>query len=234
MIPARQPDGATGRSAQRPRIRGRVVTLGLLMVMALALLVSVPGLHSVLDTIRAIKPIWIAAAVALELASDISYVVLFRLFFDRIPALDARLLAWTEQASGALLPAGGAGGLAVGGWLMHLAGASKGWIIRRSGGLFMLTSAVNGATVIGSGLALMGGAPGPRGFWLVEMPTALTTATVALGLAVPRAASSLERSPRWLDAIALWVPGLGGVLAFLRLRPRLIGGIKAGRHSHAP
>jgi hypothetical protein len=72
-----------------------------------------------------------------------------------------RALAWTEQASGALLPGGGAGGLAIGGWLIHLAGAPTHWIVRRSSGIFFLTSAVNSATVIGAGLALTCWASGP-------------------------------------------------------------------------
>ena len=87
----------------------------------------------------------LAGAVARELASSVSFVIVFRLFFDRVARRDARALAWTEMASGALLPGGGAGGLAIGGWLMHLTGAPTRWIVRRSSGLFFLTSAVNGS-----------------------------------------------------------------------------------------
>jgi hypothetical protein len=95
--------------------------------------------------IREISPWWIAAAGALELASCVSFVIIFRLFLDRVGARDARALAWTEIASGALLPGGGVGGYAIGGWLLHLTGAPTRWIVRRSGGLFFLTSAVNSA-----------------------------------------------------------------------------------------
>jgi hypothetical protein len=42
----------------------------------------------------------------LEFASCASFVVVFRFFFDRVPARQARQLAWTEMASGVLLPAG--------------------------------------------------------------------------------------------------------------------------------
>jgi hypothetical protein len=107
-------------------------------VLSAAALAAVPGLRGVVREMREIGPGWVALAVALELASSISFVVVFRLFFDTVEARDARSLAWTTQASGALLPGGGAGGLAVGGWLIHLTGAPVSWIVRRSAALFLL------------------------------------------------------------------------------------------------
>jgi hypothetical protein len=64
----------------------------------------------VLPAVGHTDPMWIVLAAGLELASDLSFVVLFRLFFDRVPGRDARALAWTELPSGALLPSGGTGG----------------------------------------------------------------------------------------------------------------------------
>ena len=112
--------------------------------------------------IARIGPGWGAAAIGLELASAVSFVVVFRLFFDRLAARDARALAWTEEGSGALLPSGGAGGLAIGAWLIGLTGAPLlRWIVRRSAGLFFLGAAVSSAALVGSGLALIAGGPGP-------------------------------------------------------------------------
>jgi uncharacterized membrane protein YbhN (UPF0104 family) len=90
---------------------------------------SALGISPVLRAISEISPLRIAIAVALELASCVSFVIIFRLFFDRVGARDARALAWTEMASGALLPGGGVGGYAIGGWLMHLTGAPTRWIV---------------------------------------------------------------------------------------------------------
>ena len=120
--------------------------MALVAALMLALLASVPALRGVLDRIGHVDPIWIVVAVALEIASELSFVAVFRLFFDRVPARDARRLAWTELASGALLPVGGAGGLAIGGWLMSLTGARPGWIARRSAGLFFLQFGLLGMT----------------------------------------------------------------------------------------
>jgi uncharacterized membrane protein YbhN (UPF0104 family) len=188
-----------------PQVGIQVVTLGLLAVLALALLASVPGLRPVLHQIRHVNPIWLLAAVALELASDVSFVVLFRRFFDRLAARDARALAWTEQASGALLPGGGAGGLAIGGWLAHLAGAPTQWIVRRSGGLFFLTSAVNSASVIAAGLALIAGAPGPHDFARVALPTLLVAALTFAVAALPLIIRARPRAPRWVRGIGAGV-----------------------------
>ena len=65
----------------------------------------------------------------------------------------------TEQGSGALLPGGGVGALAIGGWLLRRAGMSTSAIIDRSSALFFLTSAVNVAALVGGGALLIVRAP---------------------------------------------------------------------------
>lgn len=124
-------------------MRRRFATAGLLALLMGSLLIEVPGLHHVLDRIESMKLGWLALAVALEIASSLGFVVIFRMFFDRVPARAARRLAWTEMASGALLPGGGAGGLAIGGWLLRMQGMPLREIVQRSSGLFFLTSGVN-------------------------------------------------------------------------------------------
>jgi uncharacterized membrane protein YbhN (UPF0104 family) len=188
-----------------PHIGRRLATLGLLLALAVALLFALPGLSPVRHQISRINPLWLAVALALELASDISFVVLFRRFFDRLVGRDARLLAWADQSSSALFPAGGVGGLAIGGWLIHLMGAPTGWIVRRSGGLFWLTTAVNAATLIGAGVALMVGASGPHGFLLVALPTLLVAAATLTVAALPRLLPAHPHAPRWLRAIGAGV-----------------------------
>jgi uncharacterized membrane protein YbhN (UPF0104 family) len=181
-----------------------VATLGLLIVLAVALLVAVPGLRGVVHQIRHIGLGWVAVAVALELASAASFVIVFRLFFDRLPPRDARVLAWTEQGSGALLPGGGAGGLAIGGWLIHLTGVPVRWIVQRSAGLFFLGGAVSSAALVGSGVALLAGAGGPHDFPRVVVPTALAAAGTLLIAALPMIVGS-RQAPRWLRALATGV-----------------------------
>jgi uncharacterized membrane protein YbhN (UPF0104 family) len=158
------------------------VLLGALVV---SLLLAVPGLQPVAHEIGAMSPGWIAAAIALELASCLSFVVLFRRFFDRVPGRDARPLAWTSMASGALLPGGGVGGLAIGGWLLHLAGAPTSWIVRRSSALFFLTTAVNSATVIAAALLLLGPFSGPDEFGRAVVPLLIAVPATLVVAAFP-------------------------------------------------
>jgi uncharacterized membrane protein YbhN (UPF0104 family) len=193
------------RSIWRSKIARQLMTMALLAALVVTLLASVPALRGVLREIGHMSPIWLAVAIALEIASDVSFVVLFRGFFDRLPARETRALAWTEQATGALLPGGGAGGLAIGGWLAHLAGAPLEWIVRRSGGVFFLTSAVNGATVIAAGLALVLGVSGPHDFARTALPALLVTAGIALVAALPRVVRSRPGTPRWIRGISAGV-----------------------------
>jgi uncharacterized membrane protein YbhN (UPF0104 family) len=193
------------RWRRRPSIGRRVATAGLLVVLGISLLLSVPALRPVLRVIREIKPAWLVSAVALELASSFSFVIVFRLFFDKIAARDARALAWTSMASGALLPGGGVGGLAIGGWLIHLTGAPTRWIVKRSGGLFFLTSAVNSAAVIGAGLLLLAGVAGPHDFAHSWLPALLAGAATLAVIALPWVASRRGPAPAWLDGLVVGI-----------------------------
>jgi len=178
--------------------------MGLLVVLAVALLLAVPALRAVPHQIAHIGLGWGALALLLELGSAVSFVVVFRLFFDRLPAHEARALAWTEQGSGALLPGGGAGGLAIGGLLMHVAGMPGRWIVRRSAGLFFLGAAVSSAALVGAGVALIVGAPGPHDIPRVVVPTALAAVATLLVGALPIIVRS-RRPPRWLAGLATGV-----------------------------
>jgi uncharacterized membrane protein YbhN (UPF0104 family) len=203
----------------------RVATIAFLVVLVAGLLVEVPGLAGVAHRIEHIRVAWIALAIALELASAISFVVLFRLFFDRLDGRNGRALAWTSQGSGALLPGGGAGGLAIGAALTRLAGAPTRWIVRRSAGLFFLSAGVSSLALIGSGIALLAGAGGPHDFLRVVVPTsvaAIGTLSIAM---LPTLLGSGSRGPRWLRVLADGVREAEHELFTRRPSWRLLGAI---------
>ncbi len=199
--------------------------MALAVVLLIALLASVPALRGVLHEIRHIGATWVLFAVALELASALSFVVVFRLFFDRVPARDARSLAWTEQGSGALLPGGGAGGLAIGAFLIRLTGAPLGWIVRRSAGLFFLGGLMSSLALVGGGVALIAGAAGPHDFLRVVLPTTVAAVGTLLIAALPWLLASRERVPRPLSALATGVREAEATLFTRRPNWRLIGAI---------
>ena len=211
------------RTRLRPGVTRRAVTAALLGALLVALVLALPGMSGVIHAIEHIDPLWIVVAVALEVASAVSFVIVFRLFFDRLRAPDARALAWTSQASGALLPAGGVGGFAIGGWLTRLTGAPTGWIVRRTSALFFLSSAVSGAALIGAGLALVAGAHGPHGFVLTALPALLASAVTLAVLALPALLRRRAASLSWTGGV---VTGITDAIQFAR-RPswRLLGAL---------
>ncbi len=222
-------EGSSSRAAGLMRAnRRRLIQIGttaLVAALAAALIAAVPALRGVPREIGRIGPGWAAAAVGLELASALSFVIVFRLFFDRLPARDARALAWTEEGSGALLPGGGAGGLAIGAWLIHLTGAPVGWIARRSAGLFFLGAAVSSAALIGSGVFLIAGAAGPHDFARVVLPTVLAAAGTLAIAALPAFVRSRSSAPRWLGALASGVHEAESVTFSRRPSWRLLGAL---------
>ena len=218
------PPGAGARDAETPRpgpaeppqpldrraLRRRLVTLTVLVLCGVSLLLAVPALRPVVSEIIAAKPALVAVAIALELASCLSFVVIFRLFFEPVPAAAARELAWSQMGSGALLPGGGVGALAVGGWLLHLVGMPVRQIVQRSSGLFFLTSGVNVLTLAAAGfLLLIGVADGPHDVLRTGLPVivGLGAAALVLGLS-PVLLRIAHRHPRlgWLADIGSGVP----------------------------
>ena len=224
---ARQPSSRRRQGADPwlPRAGSRVGAGALLAALALALGFSVPGLRAVIGKVDHLNPVWLVVAVALKLASELSFVVVFRLFFDRLPGPLARKLAWTALASGVLLPGGGAGGLAIGGWLVHLAGAPKRWIVTRSGGLFFLTTAVNTAALVSSGLVLFAGVHGPHGLATVVLPTALALALTLPLVSLPAILRSRPNAPSLLRLISAGIQDAGRTAFTRRPSWRLIGAV---------
>jgi uncharacterized membrane protein YbhN (UPF0104 family) len=205
-----------------------MLTITLLVAALVSLLLAVPGLHSITSEISHLSGGWLVLAAALELASCASFVVVFRHFFTGIPARPARNLAWTEMGSGALLPGGGVGSLAVGGWLLHLAGMPTRKIVRSSSGLFFLTSAVNVAALIGAGLLLASGlSAGRHDLLRVGLPILAGSLAVATVLATSR---RLRRRRSRVFAESSWaaqlVGGIGATERALRHPSwRLVGAI---------
>ena len=172
----------------------RIVASALLSAAILSLVFAVPPLRRVATHIEHLQMGWVVAAIALELASCLGFVVVFRLFFDGVAPGLARELAWTEEGSGALLPGGGVGALAIGGWFLRRTGMSARAIVDRSSALFFLTSAVNVAALVGGGMLLAADpGAGRHGVLLTAMPVIGGLTAAGAVLAVPYL---LRRSPR--------------------------------------
>ena len=191
------------------RLRAGVIWVGALALLLLGIGLAVPGLRGVEDRLSEARPGWLGAAVLLKLASCLGFVATMRLVLKRAPARPVRRLAWAEMAFGAVVPVGGAGGLAVGAWAMRGWGLSWRRVLERSAVLFLLTSAVNAVVLAAAGLGvwLIPSAAhrgGLYGFLPALAAVLLLGAFVALPRVVDRLAS--RRSPsRSVAELAGWV-----------------------------
>jgi uncharacterized membrane protein YbhN (UPF0104 family) len=174
-------------SDQARRLRNGLVSLVILVALIVGLLLAVPGLHGVGEVVADMAPGWVGAAVLLEIASCLGYVLIFLTVFDRAPIVFGARVALTEMAFGAAVSLGGAGSIAVGAWLLREHGVEAGQIAERSAVLFLLTSAINLITLAGTGLALgLGILPGPRNPLLTFLPAGVAIAIFLFFLVLPR------------------------------------------------
>jgi uncharacterized membrane protein YbhN (UPF0104 family) len=169
------------------KLRNGLISLAVLVALVAGLLLAVPGLHSVKETVTDMTGGLICAAIALELLSCLSYVLAFLQVFDRAPIRFGARVALSELAFGAAVSLGGAGSVAVGAWLLLERGAPANRVAERSAVLFLLTSAVNVITLVLCGLGLFTGVlSGPDNPLLSALPAAVGTAVLVFFLALPR------------------------------------------------
>jgi uncharacterized membrane protein YbhN (UPF0104 family) len=170
------------------RLARRALTVVALLAVVGLIAALAPGLHEVRDRLAEARPAWLALAVGLELLSGVSYVAMFRPVF--CPAMSWRTsweIGWSELAVGSLVPASGAGGLALGAWILRQGGMPLDKIARRSVAFFLVKSSVNfvAVAVIGTVMAL--GLAGPhRSLLLTALPAAMSVATIVAVVAISR------------------------------------------------
>lgn len=186
------PAGLDGR-----RVRRRLFEIAGLVVLVVALLTLIPGLASVRSGLARAAGGWVALAAGLEVLSCVSYVMAFRAAFcARMTWRMSYRIGMSELGAAALLPAGGAGGLAFGAWALRRGGLPVERIARRSVAFFLVTSAVSVAAVVlvAAGVAV-GILPGTGRPVLIAGPLVVALAAVAIVLVGGRLAAGLV--PGW-------------------------------------
>jgi uncharacterized membrane protein YbhN (UPF0104 family) len=167
-------------------LRNGIVWTVALLALLLAVGLAVPDLRDVLRRVAHASPGWLLLGIGLEVASCLGYVATVRLVLPRGPKGPVRWLAWAEMAFGAVVPVGGAGGLAVGAWAMRAWGIPWSRIANRSAVIFLLTSAVNGLVLVAAGIGVavgLGNAGTAIEYGLI--PAAATLVGISLFLALP-------------------------------------------------
>src|SRR3954452_10677628 len=158
-----------------------------LAVVGLVLLLA-PGLGEVRHLLTEARPEWVALAVAFEGLSCASYVLMFRpVFCQRMPWRTSWEIGLAELGAGSIIPASGAGGLALGAWILREGGMPVEQIARRSVAFFLIKSSVNFVAVAVLGTVMALGLAGPdQPLWLTAVPAAGATLVIAAVLGVSR------------------------------------------------
>ncbi len=217
---------------QTGKLRQGLISLVVLLALAAGLLLAVPGLHSVLQRIEHAQPGWIIAAVVLELLSCFGYVLVFMLVFAPLERRFAVRLAFAEQAANSIVSVAGAGGLALGAWVLRARGMPGDRIARRSVAMFLLTGAVNVVMVAILGLAMaVGLLAGSHQELLTLVPATVAVAILITGLTGGALARRIANGagishPRRAAALNALSDGVEDALGLLRSRdPRLFGAL---------
>lgn len=231
------PDGSGPVTMPDEFDTGRLVRRALTVVAILAVVALIvalaPGLGEIRTLLEGAKPGWIAVAVGLEALSCLSYVAMFRPVFCRHMSLRTSWdIAWSELAMGSIVPASGAGGLALGAWILHEGGMPGEKIARRSVAFFLIKSSVNFVAVAVLGLVMFVGLLGPELSPLLTLLPAVAAVAVIVavvwigrlgpGPAAPPDAGRLRRW--WATARRALVGGTAEALQILRTGNALVIG----------
>ncbi|HMD52081.1 MAG TPA: lysylphosphatidylglycerol synthase transmembrane domain-containing protein [Solirubrobacteraceae bacterium] len=174
--------------------RQLLVTIGIIVV-AVALVTLLPGLEALRTRLSHAKPGWLLLGVVLKVLSALGYVVVFRMVFCRRMSWRVSYqIGMSEVGANALLPTGGAGGLALGAWALKRGGMPGAEIARRTVAFFLLTSVANvvGVIILGSGLALEV-FPGETKPALTLLPAVVAAMAIIGSLLAGRSAAGLHR-----------------------------------------
>jgi uncharacterized protein (TIRG00374 family) len=170
----------------RRLVRQALYVVALLAVVGLIAALA-PGLGEVRRHLTSADPAWLAVAVVLEALSGVSYVAMFRPVFCMSTSWRTSWeIGWSELAVGSLVPASGAGGLALGAWILSRAGMPADKIARRSVAFFLIKSSVNFVAVAVVGTLMALGVGPEKSLLLTALPAVLSVLTIAAALMLPR------------------------------------------------
>ena len=176
------PDGRGMPDELNPRhLAIRVAEIAAVFAVVAIAISALPGLDEVRAHLEGAKPVWIVALALAEVGSCAGYLLVFRSTFCAQMSWGLSYdIAMAELAANSLLPAGGAGGLALGVWALRQAGMPTGHIARRSVAFFVVTSAANFLVLALVGIGVFAGVVAGRGSAALTLVPALITALGAL------------------------------------------------------
>jgi uncharacterized protein (TIRG00374 family) len=209
-------------------LRSRLIILCAVVLVVVLVVTLVPGLASLRSRLANANPAWLGVGVILKYLSGLSYVAVFRsVFCRRMSWRVSYQIGMSELAANAVVPTGGAGGLALGVWALRRSGVPGDYIARRSVAFFLLTSVPNVVGLILTGLILAGHiVPGQAGVALTLGPAIVAAAAIAVTIGIGRLARRLRRraesehgsAAKRVLALSALGDGVAEALALLRER----------------
>jgi uncharacterized protein (TIRG00374 family) len=193
-VPVAASDLALPEQLTKRRLGPRLLAVAGVLVVVVVVIVLLPGLGGLRARLSHAAPGWLLLGAALKVLSGVGYVMAFRMIFCRRMSWRVSYeVGMSELAANALVPTGGAGGLALGAWALRRGGMAANEIARRSVAFFLLTSVPNVAGVVVIGVALAIGVLGGEGnLLLTALPAAVAAAAFAVTLQAGRFAQRRE------------------------------------------
>ncbi len=179
----------------RRKVRKQLLFLTGVVLAVVAVVTLLPGLDGLRARLSHANPAWLVLGAGLKVLSGLGYVAIFRMVFCRRMSWRVSYqIGMSELGANALLPTGGAGGLALGAWALKRGGMPTAEIARRTAAFFMLTSVANvaGVVLIGVGLAVRV-LPGETSLALTLLPAAIAAAAIVGSLLAGRSSAGLHR-----------------------------------------
>ena len=175
-------------------LRSRIALIVVLAAVVVGVITLVPGLAGLRTRLSHAQPGWLALGALLKALSGLSYVAIFRSIFCRRMTWNMSLrIGFSELGANALVPTGGAGGLALGAWALRRTGMASDRIARRTVAFFLLTSLANVAALILVGLGLATGLlPGHVSLALSLVPVGAAVAAIVAALGAGRLSARLD------------------------------------------
>ena len=179
----------------RRKLRVQLLLSTGIVLAVVALVTLLPGLQGLRTRLSHAEPGWLLLGGGLKVLSGLGYVAVFRMVFCR--RMSWRIsyqIGMSEVGANALLPTGGAGGLALGAWALKRGGMPAEEIARRTVAFFLLTSVANvvGVILLGAGLAVRV-FPGETNLALTVLPAAIAALSIVGSLLAGRSAAGLHR-----------------------------------------
>jgi uncharacterized protein (TIRG00374 family) len=179
----------------RRKVRKQLLFLAGVVLAVVAVVTLLPGLDGLRARLSHANPAWLVLGAGLKVLSGLGYVAIFRMVFCRRMSWRVSYqIGMSEIGANALLPTGGAGGLALGAWALKRGGMPAAVIARRTAAFFLLTSVANvvGVVVLGVGLAVRV-LPGETNLALTLLPAGIAAASIVGSLLAGRSSARLHR-----------------------------------------